>query len=101
MVSEAIMFDRLVDPSGTAGVTALICDAGGASIRRAIGDTRPARLILACGPEGGFDSDEMAAAIRAGYVAVTLGSNRMRSETAAIAALSVAGDAIHDLDGGD
>jgi len=101
MVTEAIMFDRLVDSTIVAGVTALICDAGGIPIRRAIGVTKPSRLILACGPEGGFDSAELAEATRAGFVAVTLGPNRMRSETAAIAALSIAGAALHELDGGD
>ncbi len=36
----------------------------------------------------------------AGFVRVGLGPNRLRSETAALAALSIAGDAIDELDGG-
>ena len=41
------------------------------------------------GPEGGFSSQEVAAAIENGCVPVTLGTNILRTETAAIAAVAV------------
>ena len=44
-----------------------------------------ARMLV--GPEGDFTPEEVAAATAAGYRAVTLGEARLRSETAALAAL--------------
>ncbi len=38
------------------------------------------------GPEGDFDTDEIALALKAGYRPVTLGDNRLRTETAALVA---------------
>jgi 16S rRNA (uracil1498-N3)-methyltransferase len=40
------------------------------------------------GPEGGFDEEEVGRALAAGAVAVTLGRNRLRTETAAIVAVA-------------
>jgi RsmE family RNA methyltransferase len=45
--------------------------------------------ILLVGPEGGFDKDEEAQAMRAGFVPVTLGSYILRTETAAFVASGV------------
>jgi len=50
----------------------------------------PAIVILAIGPEGDFSAEELAAMREAGFVAAGLGGNRLRSETAALAALSIA-----------
>ncbi len=66
----------------------------GAVIRRA----KPDRILIVCGPEGDFDREEQAMADEAGFVKVGLGFNRLRSETAALAALSIAVDAIGELD---
>ena len=55
-----------------------------------IHDTRLEALTVACGPEGGFAQEEMALMIAAGYREVSLGANRLRTETAALAALSIA-----------
>ncbi|HUY20342.1 MAG TPA: RsmE family RNA methyltransferase [Candidatus Binataceae bacterium] len=73
---------------------ALICVPGATPIARVLDDHRPARLMLVCGPEGGFDRSELAAAERAGFVAAGLGRSRLRSETAALAALAVAAAAL-------
>lgn len=43
------------------------------------------------GPEGDFTSDEIDSCLRAGYIAVTMGDNRLRTETAALVAV----DTIH------
>lgn len=54
------------------------------------------RVAIAIGPEGGFDDDEVAIALRAGYLACRLGPRVLRTETASLAALaalqSVTGD---------
>lgn len=43
-------------------------------------------ILIAIGPEGGFSDKEMTAAKDAGFIAITLGSRRLRTETAAIVA---------------
>jgi len=46
------------------------------------------KLTLIIGPEGGFDSSEVAAAIKRRVHVITLGNRILRTETAALAALS-------------
>lgn len=53
-----------------------------------------APLTIAVGPEGGIESDELAALEAAGFVRASLGSTILRFETAAVAALSMARTAI-------
>lgn len=42
--------------------------------------------LILIGPEGDFSPDEVNLALNTGYKAITLGSNRLRTETAALAA---------------
>jgi 16S rRNA (uracil1498-N3)-methyltransferase len=49
----------------------------------------PARVELLIGPEGGLDDDELHLAAKAGFTPVRLGPRVLRTETAAVAALSV------------
>ena len=49
---------------------------------------QPAELTIVSGPEGGFSEDEVAMAKQKGCVAVKLGPRILRTETAAIAAIS-------------
>ena len=51
-------------------------------------DPKPAELRLAIGPEGGWSSEEEAAALAAGWQPVSLGSSILRTSTAAVAALA-------------
>jgi 16S rRNA (uracil1498-N3)-methyltransferase len=68
----------------------MICTIDAEPMASVIGRNQPRAIVIACGPEGDFTDDERALAQRAGFVAVGLGRNRLRSETAAIAAVSVA-----------
>jgi 16S rRNA (uracil1498-N3)-methyltransferase len=43
-------------------------------------------VVLCIGPEGGFTDGEVACAVSAGFIPVTLGPRRLRAETAAICA---------------
>lgn len=47
-------------------------------------------LVMAVGPEGGWDADERKAFAQAGWVSASLGDTILRAETAAIAALAIA-----------
>lgn len=48
-------------------------------------------VVLMIGPEGDFSPSEIEACLKAGFVPVTMGDNRLRTETAAL----VAADTIH------
>ena len=50
-------------------------------------DTRPFMRIC-IGPEGGFSDAELQEAVEAGFQAVSLGPHRLRTETAAVAAMT-------------
>lgn len=50
-------------------------------------------VVLMIGPEGDFSPEEITAAREAGFQAVTMGDNRLRTETAAL----VAADTVHIL----
>ncbi len=91
-------FAELVDAPHP-GATVLICVPGAPSMVRVLSERRLRELLLLCGPEGGFDSSELEAAARAGFIAAGLGASRLRSETAALAALAVAVAAL-DAEGG-
>ena len=45
-------------------------------------------IVILIGPEGDFSSGEAAAALAAGFIPVHLGASRLRTETAALAAVS-------------
>ena len=58
----------------------------GAEVQAGAGHT-----VLAVGPEGGFTEEEAGLARELGFRAVSLGPNTLRTETAAVALLTVAG----------
>jgi 16S rRNA (uracil1498-N3)-methyltransferase len=78
---------------------AVICAQGGAPLGEVIRRVHPRAILIAVGPEGDFDDDERAKAAKAGFVAAGLGPNRLRSETAALAAVSIAAGLLHDGQG--
>lgn len=47
-------------------------------------------VIIAVGPEGGFEDDELAALQQAGFIAASIGRSILRFETAALAGVAVA-----------
>jgi len=82
------------------GTLAVVCTEGADPLAAVVRRTRPGAVLIACGPEGDFDPAEYAAMEAAGFVAVGLGSNRLRSETAALAALSLAAGALNEIERG-
>jgi 16S rRNA (uracil1498-N3)-methyltransferase len=84
-------------PQDTLGV---ICALGAEPLGGVIARMKPRRILIASGPEGDFDRLELDAARQAGFAMAGLGRSRLRSETAALAALSIAGAALDQLDGG-
>jgi 16S rRNA (uracil1498-N3)-methyltransferase len=79
---------------------AILCAQGGDSFARIVRDRRPQTILMACGPEGDFDTTERAQMIAAGFVVTGLGPHRLRSETAALAALSIVAGALDEIERG-
>ena len=50
---------------------------------------KPGRVVIACGPEGGFTDEEIFFARAKGFVPVRLGGRVLRCETAALAAIAI------------
>jgi 16S rRNA (uracil1498-N3)-methyltransferase len=67
----------------------VVLDAGGAVPASVLGAAKNG-VVVALGPEGGLDEDELTKLRANGFVAMSLGSTILRFETAGIAALAVA-----------
>jgi 16S rRNA (uracil1498-N3)-methyltransferase len=59
------------------------------TLKKALASSKPQSVIVAIGPEGGFDSREVQHFSDAGYLPVSLGTRILRTETASIAILAV------------
>jgi len=97
-VRSPIGFDDMVR-GVPAQTLAIICAMRGKPLAGVIRRLRPRAILIAVGPEGDFDADERAKAANAGFVAAGLGPNRLRSETAAVAAVSIAAGLLQDAQG--
>ncbi|MBC7848079.1 MAG: 16S rRNA (uracil(1498)-N(3))-methyltransferase [Chitinophagaceae bacterium] len=51
--------------------------------------TRAGKMEIAIGPEGDFTADEISIALAKGFIPVSLGENRLRSETAGVVAATL------------
>lgn len=78
---------------------AVVCSPAGAALGPLVRNAGPSALTVACGPEGGFAPEEAALMRAAGFREASLGRNRLRTETAALAALSIAMGARDELAG--
>lgn len=68
------------------GIKLLLAPAGGCRLAELPRPERPVTLLI--GPEGGFEENEAAAALNAGFQPVSLGPRVLRTETAALAAMA-------------
>lgn len=97
-IREPIEFGELLLKARDHGLS-LICQIGARPLAAIVKSARPASTLIACGPEGDFTREEIKAANDAGFVSAGLGNRRLRSETAALAALSIAAGAVAELNG--
>jgi 16S rRNA (uracil1498-N3)-methyltransferase len=72
-------------------------DDRGGGLQQWLAGPRPGGVLLLIGPEGGFSSQEVAAARDAGFRVASLGPRRLKVETAALAALTLLQYAWGDL----
>lgn len=75
----------------------LFCSPDGDALAKIVRDERPTEILLACGPEGDFTSKEITLMRDAGFRSASLGLHRLRSETAALAALSIVTGALDEM----
>ena len=73
-------------PGGTLKLIAYCFEGEKVSIKDALAASQADNVVVLIGPEGDFSPKEVAAAMRAGFKPVHLGSSRLRTETAALAA---------------
>jgi 16S rRNA (uracil1498-N3)-methyltransferase len=84
-VHDAIPFeDFLVQPSSASLKLIPHEKVDSPTIAEAIGNVKLLSAIVCIGAEGGFSDEEVAAATRVGFQSATLGTRRLRTETAAI-----------------
>lgn len=93
-LAEAVSVNDFVRGSADADALKLIayCFEDGAqrhSIKEALEGYSGKKVIVLIGPEGDFSREEADAAIHAGYIPVHIGSSRLRTETAALAAVAM------------
>jgi 16S rRNA (uracil1498-N3)-methyltransferase len=80
------------------GILPVICQAQAPPLATVARGATRAGILIACGPEGDFDSEEIGAAERAGFIRASLGRNRLRTETAALAALAIAASILEEIE---
>jgi 16S rRNA (uracil1498-N3)-methyltransferase len=97
-MSEPIEFGEMLAKAGDYALR-VICQIGRPHMGPIIRAVRRGSILIACGPEGDFTPEEVAAANNAGFVSAGLGNHRLRSETAAMAALSIAAAAVAESNG--
>jgi len=81
-----------------AGRLCVVLRAGAPALGGFLQSARPRTLLLVVGPEGDFTDEEFESLRAAGFLAAGLGARRLRSETAALAALAIAAGALETAD---
>ncbi|HEY2107221.1 MAG TPA: 16S rRNA (uracil(1498)-N(3))-methyltransferase [Candidatus Binataceae bacterium] len=79
------------------GMLPVICQAGAPPLFTVLKGATSGGILVACGPEGDFTPDEIATAQQMGFVRASLGPNRLRTETAALAALATAAPVLEEI----
>lgn len=86
-VTRPVGVDVLV--AGTPDALRLVAVPGAPALPSVVGGARPAEVVVAVGPEGGWAPDELAAFSAAGWRAVGLGPSVLRTEHAGPVAVAV------------
>lgn len=90
LVAPVTPFKEFVGPPAADEVSMIAHEkAEAVSITEVLHGTRPAAVRICIGPEGGFSDGEVETAVNAGWRKVSLGGFRLRTETAAVAAVAI------------
>lgn len=93
-LSDTISVRKFIESTAEKGALKMIayCFEDGqerTSIREVLEKNDAKEVIVLIGPEGDFSREEADAAVAAGYVPVHIGESRLRTETAALASVSM------------
>ena len=88
-IKETVYFDTILDSIPKYNLTVMPCFSKKAVFLKGALKNKAKKLFVIIGPEGGFTDDEIRRAEEKGAVSVSLGSLVLRSETAAIATISI------------
>jgi 16S rRNA (uracil1498-N3)-methyltransferase len=89
-IDRPVPFARLLEQSAGFDLKLIPTLAGDRKeLRDAIRGIIPKNILALIGPEGDFSPDETAAALRAGFIPVSFGTNVLRVETAAVYITSI------------
>lgn len=91
VIEETTPFNEFIKEQSTAEKFIGYCDANTERRLLAKAYTPGSDVTILIGPEGDFSPEEVRKSIEAGYIPVTMGDNRLRTETAAL----VGCDTIH------
>ena len=97
-VRSPIVLDDLLR-SVPPATLAVVCAQGAEPLVNVIRRAHRRAILIAVGPEGDFDEVERAKIANAGFVGAGLGPNRLRSETAALGAISIAAGLLYHEQG--
>lgn len=91
-VLPSINFYKSLQPalSSSTSTNRIVLEFSGVPMRNCLPDEPPQNFAILLGPEGGLDSAEIDQATQEGFVAASLGPRVLRTETAAVAALTLA-----------
>lgn len=97
----ALLDEEARDSGGNSletGAVLVFSEKGGAIVEAALAETADASAVtILVGPEGGWSDDEFGLFARRGTKSVTLGSRILRTETAAIVAITLVQHALGDV----
>lgn len=100
VLGELCTWSAFLREETVAEMKILLCESDGDSLASLTKSVRaPSSVLVAVGPEGGWEPEEIAAARAAGFSAAAFGPRTLRTETAGLAALSVLQFLFGDLGG--
>ena len=90
-IEEALSFDGFIKTLCSYDLSLIACTGHSAKTLKSVLNTYPSIKTIACliGPEGGFTSDEIEMAEKAGCIPISIGHSILKIETAAIAISSI------------
>lgn len=79
---QPLRFDAFMDQDFQGSL--LIGNQQGQSLKGLLGEVQKERITLCIGPEGDFSENELALALEKGFISISFGDVRLRTETAAM-----------------
>jgi 16S rRNA (uracil1498-N3)-methyltransferase len=83
VVHSLVRYDEFIEKAGDSIKMIASCEGDRRLIRECYQPGQPVTILI--GPEGDFTENEMAKAQHAGFIPITLGNSRLRTETAGVA----------------